>query len=188
MGHYPGSFSAPLQQRCLLAFLVFKSLVPQQRTNGVGFRLFACLFASGDLFRIIQFQRKWTRTVEIWWRCLLHSNCVRAKNKSFPYKMLPLKQKVNCATKHFRLWAQTGALSIVQHKKIRFLKKKKIRRNPMSPSLACKWYLSVNLYTSVSWDEGDRHLKPQSPKAVACRERRSNVLAENLTSQVGVTW
>lgn len=165
-GALPRVIFSPLQQRCLLAFLVFKSPVPQQRTNGVGF----CLFASGDLFRIIQFQRKWTRTVEIWWRCLLHSNCVRAKNKSFPYKMLPLKQKVNCATKHFGMWAQIDALSIVQPKKIRFLKKK-IRRNQTSPSLACKWYLSVNLYTSVSWDEGDRHLKPQSLKAVACRER-----------------
>lgn len=39
--------------------------------------------------------------------------------------MLPLKQKVNCATKHFGIWAQIDALSIVQHKKIRFLKKKK---------------------------------------------------------------
>lgn len=48
--------------------------------------------------------------------------------------MLPLKQKVNCATKHFRLLAQTGALSIVQHKKrLDFLGKKKteeIRRLP----------------------------------------------------------
>ena len=46
--------------------------------------------------------------------------------------MLPLKQKVNCATKHFGRWAQIDALSIVQHKKIRFLKKKseEIRRLP----------------------------------------------------------
>lgn len=46
--------------------------------------------------------------------------------------MLPLKQKVNCATKHFGMWAQINALSIVQHKKIRFLKKKNQKKSDVS--------------------------------------------------------
>jgi hypothetical protein len=75
------------------------------KNKWLGFHLFASwlpvcfllMFYSGRIVSVeINMQNK------IWRKCLLHSNCVKSKNKSASYKTLPLKQKANCTNKYFK--------------------------------------------------------------------------------------